>query len=239
MCWTLVLACCLPDALFCESSVRCAFPSAVHLHTLLPFPSVCPAFLHCAPVRWTKELGDKLVAQYQQYLQQQISSGRDLSMLNPEDETGCEDNNSCGDCDEEAPYTLGRHHHPKPHKGILQGNSHQQQQQQQQQGMQQGGASASGNGRNQQQQQQQRPPAGRSNSGSFGKSPFGGLSGLGVGSPAPGGGRYHKEHHGLVGRSASMTVPHSWQAMTSSLFGVGVVPAAEKGTDKTGWGMDG
>jgi hypothetical protein len=33
----------------------------------------------------------------------------------------------------------------------------------------------------------------------------------------------HSPRAGMVGRSASMTVPHSWQQMTSSLFGVGLV----------------
>lgn len=224
--------CCDPKRCFTLQQ-QCPSAETTFCTLLLTWSASLPVavlFSQCAPTnRWTKELGDKLVAQYQQYLQQQISSGRDLTLLNPEDGTGCEDN--FDDYDEEAPYTLGRLQ--KPQK-MLQGNNRPHAHQQQQ-GMQQGGVSASGSSRN---QQQQRPPAARSNSGSFGKGPLGSL---GVGTAGSGWHQkeHQKEHHGLVGRSASMTVPHSWQAMTSSLFGVGVVPAAEKGADKAGWGIDG
>jgi hypothetical protein len=153
---------------------------------------------------WTKELGDKLVHQYQQYIQLQLSRQGDLDL--PEE--GLENS-----FDEEAPYMA----HAR--LGALQ---HQERLQQQQR---QGLAGL-----------RQLSVLGRSSSRSLG-----GPSGYGAEFGGQLGRRQQQQQrspHGMVGRSASMTVPHSWQQMTSGLFGVGVVPAG--GTSEgAGSGFDG
>lgn len=139
---------------------------------------------------WTKELGDKLVHQYQQYIQLQLSRQGDLDL--PEE--GLDHS-----FDEEAPYMA----HAR--LGALQ-HQHQERLQQQHQGL--AGL-------------RQLSVVGRSSSRSLGRP-----SGYGTefGGQLSRKQQQQQSPHGVVGRSASMTVPHSWQHMTSSLFGVGVVP---------------
>lgn len=152
---------------------------------------------------WTRELGDKLVQQYQQYIQLQLSRQGDLDL--PEEGL---DNSF----DEEAPYMMHarlgavqaqqaekahqhQHQHPQqPHLGLA--------------GLRQlsmVGRGSRGLG---------------SQSGQLSEYYSGGLS------------KKHQQQspHGLVGRSASMTVPHSWQHISSSLFGVGTMPAGPAST---------
>lgn len=145
---------------------------------------------------WTRELGERLVQQYQQYIQQQLSRQGALDL---QDELG-RDNSF----DEEAPYMLhGRlgalqeHHQPlqqqHPHLGL-------------------GGL--------------RQLSVGRSSSRSLGVS-GGHVVEYGDRQLSASSRRQQQQQHspraGMMGRSASMTVPHSWQQMTSSLFGVGVM----------------
>jgi hypothetical protein len=152
---------------------------------------------------WTKELGDKLVHQYQQYIQLQLSGQGELDL--PEEGL---DNSF----DEEAPYMAHARLGTRQHQ-------HQQRLQQQQQGL--AGL-------------RQLSVVGRSSSRSLGgPGGYGGELG-----GQPGRKQQQQSPHGVVGRSASMTVPHSWQQMTSSLFGVGVVPAGGA-SEGAGSGGDG
>lgn len=149
---------------------------------------------------WTRELGERLVQQYQQYIQQQLSRQGALDL---QDELGRDNSFE----DEAAPYMLhGRlgalqeHHQPlqqqHPHLGL-------------------GGL--------------RQLSVGRSSSRALGGvtgghvADYGDRQQLGASRRLQQQQQHSPPHAGMVGRSASMTVPHSWQQMTSSLFGVGVM----------------
>jgi hypothetical protein len=160
---------------------------------------------------WTRELGDRLVQQYQQYIQQQLT--QQGSMAGDEDR----DNSF----DESSPYMVHVHaamqqQQQQQHLDGLYSHRHHHhhQQQQQQQGLSQPGS---------------RQPSLSAKSHVSSSSKAAGIK------RSSGSADLLTKHHqqqqlGLVGRSASLTLPGAWQQIASSLFGVRLVPAGALGT---------
>jgi hypothetical protein len=159
---------------------------------------------------WTRELGDRLVQQYQQYIQQQLTQQDSM--------TGDEDRDNS--FDESSPYMVHMHaalqqqqqqrldglypHHHTHH------NHHQQQQ-----GLPHSGLSS-------------RHPSLSARSHVSSSSKAAGVRRSGGSADMLTKHQQQQQHLGLVGQSA-MTVPGAWQQIASSLFGVRLVPAAAMG----------
>jgi len=155
---------------------------------------------------WTKDLGDKLVQQYQMYIQQQLTRQPSLGT-----EEGLELDNSF---DEEAPYmararrAAQQQHHLQ--QQLQSSSQHQHQHQLQQQhslGL------------------RQLSVAGRTSSQRVGGGGAVGPGTLGHSSSR----QQQQQQHGLAGRSMSMTIPYSWQQVTSTLFGLGSIQPTASG----------
>lgn len=162
---------------------------------------------------WTRELGDRLVQQYEQYIQHQITRH---SSLGAEDE----DNSF----DEEAPYMVSAGAH---------GQHQQQQHHHQPGGLRQSSADRAGRGL---QSTSKSFGGGGGDAAVSGTHRMRSLHSQQSQQHHHHQQDHHRQHqHSVVGRSASMTM--GWGQVASSLFGVGTVPAASMGGGTAGGSM--